>query len=315
MPNSPLRSLGLPLWFGLGVTFAAACGGDDPAPPAGAQPGDDAGASSSSSSSSSGGGGGDGGGGGSAGCGVPVPQKGPLTGLSIAVGSATRTYALDIPSTYDQKRAFPVIFAFHGDGGTGASAKSAFKFDATHEADAIFVYPDGRNKTWDLDTWDAARNPDIQLVDAIVAELKKSYCVQGDRFFAAGFSRGGFFANHLGCHRGGVFRGIASHGGGGPYDSTNANYDSQGRLVCPGQPIGALIVIGSQDGLLGDSRESRTFWRFKNGCQNATQASSPSPCVAHDGCSKPLTWCEIGGLGHRVWASGAEATWDFFAKL
>lgn len=288
-----------------------ACGGDDP--PANSPTGSSGGTSSSSSSGSSGqssssGGAGDGGGGGT--CTLPKAAAGFQAGQKLTVAGATRSYSIAVPAGYDGTKNYPVIFAFHGDGGDGASARGTFKFEATHGADAIFVYPDGLNKTWDLDTWDDAKNPDILFMDALVAAVKGTYCAAS--FYAAGFSRGGFFANHVGCHRGNLFRAVSSHGGGGPYDATLKNFDNQGNLLCPTKPVPALIVIGANDGLLNDSNFSRKYWTFANGCQTATNAADPAPCVAHQGCKAPLEWCQIPGLGHGIWQNGTETTWKFF---
>ncbi len=301
---------------------AFACGGDDPAgdgsssgsgSSSGASSTSSGGGSSGSTSSSGGASSSSSSGNPSAGCGKPGAATGFQASLSINAGGQARGYSIAVPGNYDANRKYPVVFAFHGDGGDGSSARSAFKFETAHGSDAIFVYPNGTNKTWDLDTWDSTKNKDVLLIDALVASVKSTYCVDESKVFAAGFSRGGFFANHLGCQRGGVVAAVASHGGGGPYDGTNKNYDENGNLVCPGQPIPVLLVIGANDGLLTDSKESEKFWVFKNACKAATSASAPSPCVSHQGCSKRLDWCQIPGMGHQVWAQGTEATWAFFA--
>lgn len=243
-------------------------------------------------------------------CGKAGVSPGFATGQTIMVGGSARTYAISVPPSYDASKRFPVVFAFHGDGGTGASTKQGFNFEQKHGDEAIFVYPDGQGKTWDLDTWDSKGNRDMPFIDALVAELKSAFCT--DKFFATGFSRGGFFVNHLGCHRGNIFAAIASHGGGGPYDGSGKNYDGMGNLQCPTKPVPALLVIGKSDGLFTDAQKSRTYWSFANGCSAQTSPSVPVPCENHAGCTKPLEWCAIDGLGHRVWTEGAEKSWSFF---
>jgi polyhydroxybutyrate depolymerase len=90
------------------------------------------------------------------------------------------------------------------------------------------------------------------------------------------------------------------------------NFDRNGNLLCPTKPVPAQIIIGSNDGLLRDSTTSRNYWQFANGCQAATTPATPSPCVSHNGCAKPLMWCQVPNLGHQVWQSGGDASWDFF---
>jgi polyhydroxybutyrate depolymerase len=228
----------------------------------------------------------------------------------LTVGGKERTYAISIPPSYDAQKHFPVVFAFHGDGGNGAGTKASFNFEKSHADEAIFVYPDGQNKTWDLDTWDGKTNRDMPFIDALVAELKSALCT--DKFFAVGFSRGAFFVNHLGCQRGDVFAAIASHGGGGPYDGSGKNYDAMGNLVCLTKPVPTLLVIGKNDGLLADSQTSRTYWNYANQCSKGTSPSTPVPCETTAGCSKPVEWCAIDGLGHGIWAQGTEKSWTFF---
>jgi polyhydroxybutyrate depolymerase len=222
-----------------------------------------------------------------------------------------RSFEMSVPAL--PTSGLPLIFVFHGDGGDGAGTRNAFKFEEKYSDLAVFVYPNGKNKSWDLDTWDASKNDDIAFVDAIVADVKAKYCL--GNVYATGFSRGGFFANHLGCHRGNVFRAIVSHGGGGPYDATGQNFNAMGNLVCPTKGMSSMIVIGTNDGLLNDSRTSRKHWRIANECQDTTTPYPVfSPCVSHNGCKKPLVWCEIGGLGHQIWNQATDATWKFFLE-
>ena len=108
-----------------GVLVLAACGDDAPAGPA-AGPGPDAPDGSATTGT------------GitnppanppdpSAGCGAALPKLGLLPSESITVGAAKRTYQLFVPEAYDGKKTFPIVFVFHGGGGTGAGARGTFK--------------------------------------------------------------------------------------------------------------------------------------------------------------------------------------------
>jgi polyhydroxybutyrate depolymerase len=243
-------------------------------------------------------------------CGRAGATPGFTANAKLAVDGKERVYSISIPPSYDGQKRFPVVFAFHGDGGNGAGTKGSFNFEKSHADEAIFVYPDGLNKTWDLDTWDEKTNRDMPFIDALVAETKSAFCT--DTFFAVGFSRGGFFVNHLGCQRGDVFAAIASHGGGGPYDGSGKNYDGMGNLVCPTKPVPTLLVIGKNDGLLPDSQKSRAYWNYANGCSKTVSASTPAPCESSTGCMKAVEWCAVDGLGHGIWGQAMEKTWTFF---
>lgn len=245
----------------------------------------------------------------------PTVKPGFLEGQTIDVGGAMRTYATFVPDTYDAKRAFPVVFVFHGDGGTGAGTRKALKLEAEAAGEAIFVYPDGEEKTWHFDSADALK-VDVAFVDALAAKVTKSHCSDTKRLFAVGFSRGAYFTNLLGCIAKTPFRAVVAHAGGGPfgYDGTGTSFTADGKLVCPLSPTpAALQVIGSADGLLGDAKKARDHWQRVNDCTATSKPFAPSPCVAYDGCAaaRPEIYCEIPGLGHNIWSSGSKVTWEF----
>jgi polyhydroxybutyrate depolymerase len=318
-----LAAAWLALAVGLGVT---ACSSR----PAVSDPYDGSSSSSSSSSgssssSSSGDAGGDAptSGGRCSVAGAGAAPKGYLAQRKLTVAGVkdpkygSRTYDLLVPPGHDGTRTYPLVFEFHGDGGNGAGMRKALDLETASQGGAILVYPDGFG-SWDLESA-ADQNDDIRFVRAMVDAIGGTYCVDTSRVFATGFSNGAFFSNQLGCKVGApFFRGIAAHAGGGPF-GPDADYDAQGNLVCAGQPVAALIGHGQSDGnvLLKDGVSSRDHWQRVNGCAAATQPWGPSPCVTYDGCAagRPLVYCEIPGLGHAVWSSGAAATWKFLSSL
>lgn len=247
-----------------------------------------------------------------AGCGA-AKATGLQAKQSITVGGEARSYELFVPDSYDGKKAFPLVFVFHGDGGTGAAIRNSFKLEAASGGGAIFIYPDGVGKTWRFD--DAAGlAKDVGFIDDLAAELGTSYCTDKKRVFAVGFSRGAYFANMLGCFSTSGLRAVVAHGGGGPFGVTGSGTTFPGgKLQCPQPPVAAMQVIGDKDGLLGEAKKARDHWQRVNTCKATTAPYAPSPCVAYDGCAaeRPEIYCEIPGLGHAIWPTGAQATWDF----
>lgn len=240
-----------------------------------------------------------------------------VTGVKDA-GYARRTYNLFVPDQHDGDLLFPLVFVLHGNGGDGAGMRRTLDLESASGGNAIVVYPDGFGG-WDLESA-ADQNDDITFVKALVEAVSKTYCVDTTRIFATGYSNGGYFANQLGCKVGAsLFRGIASHSGGGPFGQ-NDEYDAQGNLVCPGKPVAALISHGADDTnvQLSEGQQSRDEWKRVNGCKDATKSFAPSPCVQFEGCAadRPVVYCEVPGLGHVVWPdSGAKATWRFLSGL
>lgn len=250
--------------------------------------------------------------GGSAGCTIAA-AGGALDGASVDVAGTARTFSVEVPADYDPYRKYPLVFVLHSGGGTGARTRSYFDFSSFAGSDAIFLYPDGRRGSWDLDS-ETAENGDVALFDALVAKLSRERCIDPKRIFVTGTSNGAYFANQLGCRRGDVIRAIAPHAGGGPYSLQGAMFDEKGALKCPTAPVAARIFIGLADTqvLPSEGEKSVAHWTRTNGCQAATEGDAPAPCVTHAGCERPVSVCRLPGVGHRMWAEGPKATWSFF---
>lgn len=233
--------------------------------------------------------------------------------LSVDVAGKARAFIVSVPK--GNARAWPVVFVFHGGGGTAAGVRDYFGFSSIAEDKAIFVYPTGLRGQWDLDT-PAAKNADVAFFDAMLEKLVATQCVDTSRVFATGNSMGGYFANQLGCRRGDALRAIAPHAGGGPYENDDG-YDDQGHLKCVGKPVATMVFHGLADTNV-DPKEGQLsvdYWAYANKCARTTKDFAPSPCVAYDGCVRPVVSCRIPGLGHKIWSEGPKATWNFFASF
>jgi polyhydroxybutyrate depolymerase len=247
------------------------------------------------------------------GCGAAGVTKG-LSTQTLTADGAKRTYQLFVPDTYDNKKSFPLVFVFHGDGGTGANIRGSFKLEAEAAGGALFVYPDGENKTWEIDTASGLGH-DVAFIDAVVTSLSGTHCVDKKRIVPVGFSKGAYFANMLACLAKTPFAGVVAHSGGGPFgvDGSGTDFDGSGNLICPRPPAAAMQIIGDADGLLGDAQTARDYWKRLNTCKGTSTAFAPSPCVAFDGCNaaRPEIYCQIPGMGHSIWSEATKATWTF----
>ncbi len=250
---------------------------------------------------------------GTAGCGKAPPSLGAADGVALTVGATTRTYTIALPEGYDPTRAYRLVFGFHSGGRNGAGTRPYYDLESRAGNSAIFVYPDGLKGSWDLET-PAEKNRDVAFFDALVATISASHCIDRTRIFAMGTSMGAYLTNQLGCRRGNTLRAIATHAGGGPFE-LQGSYDAQGTLVCPERPVAAAIFHGLSDTNVAPSEGDKSIkhWRTVNHCKSSSSPRSPSPCEAPDGCDRPVLICKIPGQGHAIWASGRQATWDFFA--
>ncbi len=239
------------------------------------------------------------------------------TPRTLVVQGKNRSFVLVVPRGYDRTRPHPLVFGFHGDGGSGAQIRTALGLERAAKEPTIFVYPDAIGDGFDLNEA-PEKNPDVAFFDAALANVMDEYCVSRARVMLTGYSRGAYMVNQLACWRGGVLRGVAPQAGGGPYDATGKSYDDQGRLLCPGMgPVSALIVHGQKDTNVkfSETNDTLAFYRTRGRC-GAPEKSSPDPCVAHacaDG--RHLGLCAIPTLGHGVWPKAAATVMDFFATL
>jgi len=257
---------------------------------------------------------------GAASCGKPPAKTGSMPSQKVTVNGVGRTYALYVPDSYDASKAYPLVIAFHGDGGTGEDLRDGWgkSLEAASGQSAIFAYPDGASgdTAWIIDTYDTMM-ADIAFGDAVIAQIQQTYCIDPKGALVFGFSRGAFFANQFVCRTKSTVRAVVANSGGGPFPTNDAESDQNGNPKCTARPVASVQVIGDADDLLPDAQRSRDYWVGANACGSSTTAYDPSPCVAYDGCAsgRPEVYCEISGMGHQIGANTANLTWSFFSAL
>jgi hypothetical protein len=180
-----------------------------------------------------------------------LPGDGVTTGffpvVHVTSSDVDRTYSLFVPPSYDPHRSYPVVFAFHGDGGTGAAVRDALDLEAQANGAAIFVYPDATDESGRHWTLDATLNPDVRFFLDVIVQLSAEYSLDPARRFATGLSSGGYFVNFLNCTLGTTYlRAIAPHSGSGPYGE-DWNYDQDGHFECLASPAAAMLIHGTAD--------------------------------------------------------------------
>lgn len=248
------------------------------------------------------------------------PELWNVTSEKISINGTSRSYTLSVPKNYDAGRSYPLVFVFHGDGGNGGSLRGYFFFEAASGTDAIVVYPDGIDATWDLYQTDPT-NHDFPFIASLIDKLANSYAVNKARVFAAGWSNGAFFANELACNRPGLIAAIASNSGGAPGTPDPMNWPLKypsGDFKCVNNeaPVPAFVVQGAVDGAVtkDSGQYDAQYWAYVNGCGTTTTATGPSPCTQYDGCpnGQGVVYCEIPNMGHAVWQNTATGAWAFF---
>lgn len=113
----------------------------------------------------------------------------------------------------------PIVFAFHGHGGSMQQAARSFSYH-THWPEAIVVYmqglntpgqltdPEGKQPGWQKTIGDQ-NDRDLKFFDAVLENLKQDYKVDGKRIYSTGHSNGGGFTYLLWAARGDRFAAFA----------------------------------------------------------------------------------------------------------
>ena len=150
----------------------------------------------------------------------------------------------------------PVVFAFHGHGGSMQNASRMFPYH-TLWPEALVVFPqglktpgrltdpEGKKPGWQHGVGDQG-DRDLKFFDAMLASLQQDYKVDDKRLYATGHSNGGGFTYLLWAARGDKFAAFA------PSAAASA-------LVSKLKPKPVLHVAGENDPLVKFSWQKQTI--------------------------------------------------------
>jgi len=160
----------------------------------------------------------------------------------------------------------PLVFGFHGHGGSMQNAARSFRL---HELwpEAVVVYmqglptpgrltdPEGKRAGWQHGPGEQG-DRDLRFFDAVLAGLKEKHRIDGKRVYATGHSNGGGFTYLLWASRPDVFAAVAP--------SAAAARNLKDAKPCP-----VLHVAGEKDPLVKYEWQERTIAavRALNGCE------------------------------------------------
>jgi polyhydroxybutyrate depolymerase len=256
--------------------------------------------------------------------------------LSLEHDGLTREYQLYVPTSYDGSSRFPLLFNFHGFGGTVADHLQAADMRSLANSEKfLLVYPQGSllggSSHWNAATSSADNKSsadDIGFVRKMITSISASHQVNADRIYACGYSNGAFFSYYLACYLSDQIAGVGSVSG----TMLEESYQ-QGQ---PTRPVPMINLHGTADFVVpyagGEGLVSIpnvvNFWIAENGAESTpstTTLSSGNLMVERSvySDSNGTSWVEhykVNTGGH-VWfdldLSGSDTNsliWSFLSK-
>ena len=220
-----------------------------------------------------------------------------------------REYIIYVPSIYDGSEAYPLMFNFHGGGGTSNDFININDMRSVADtAGFIAVYPqaavdpnDGSN-AW---LHKAPTSHDyVFFIEAIIDTLSNDYFIDNNRVYACGYSEGGIFSYELACRLNNRIAAISSVSGSMMVDAFRDSYYNLG-FCSPVHPTAILLIPGTNDmsphstytgfqPYYMSADEITTYWSNYNNTDINPSISQLSNINTSDGST----------VEHRVWENG-----------
>jgi polyhydroxybutyrate depolymerase len=208
-----------------------------------------------------------------------------LKRLDWQVEGVTREALVHVP-VEARTRPCPVLFAFHGHGGSMRLAAASWGYHRLWP-EALVIYmqglntpgqltdPEGKKSGWQKSVGDQ-NDRDLKFFDAVLATARKTCRVDEKRIFATGHSNGGSFTYLLWAARGDVFAAMAPSGAATLIGNPSGNVLSGlGRLADSARksaknlkPKAVFHIAGRDDPLVKFEWQQRTIDQLRklNGC-------------------------------------------------
>jgi polyhydroxybutyrate depolymerase len=168
------------------------------------------------------------------------------TNTTITSGGIARTFRTYVPAVYTGQEARPLVFQFHGSGGTSSSFQNLTNFRKVADtANFILITPQGTLfPQWGFTDWNAYVEDsngvdDVLFVQDMLDTLSKKYKIDTTRIYASGWSAGGYFSQYLGWKMGNRIAAVGSVSGG--------MTDSTLLASKPPRPISLMEIHGTAD--------------------------------------------------------------------
>jgi len=225
---------------------------------------------------------------------VPVQTPTPRV---WEVDGVKREALVFAPSKKTEGKA-PLVFDFHGHGGTAGNAARVHHIHVTWP-EAIVVYMQGLNTPGKLTDpegkkagWQAGpggqKDRDLHFFDTVLASMKKEYPVDEKRIYATGHSNGGGFTYLLWSQRGDPFAAFA------PVAAAAGLYFANAK------PKPLFHAASEKDPLVTFAMQQRTLDRVKklDGCADKGEVWAPG-CLRYQSKTGTPVVIYLHGEGHK----------------
>jgi len=232
-----------------------------------------------------------------------------LASVEVQVDGVAREALIRIPEGASKAQPAPVVFAFHGHGGTMRSASRSFGFEKVWP-EAVVVYMQGlktatrRDPAGEKPGWQNVPgllgDRDVKAFDAFLKLVKTKTSVDENRIYATGHSNGGGFTYALWGARPDVFAAIAP---------SSANPPLSDSL----KPMPVFHVTGKTDAIVSYAGQTRTVDSVRriNRCEDAGKKWA-TDCTEYASASgAPVVWMVHDG-GHQYSAEAPALIVRFF---
>jgi len=224
---------------------------------------------------------------------------------TITYDGLQREYILYVPASYTGNDSVPLVFSFHGAGGTAQYQMESYDFRPVADTAGFLVaYPQGAPAGPGVSIWnisgDTTRADDIGFTEAMIDTISAAFAVDRGRVYATGKSMGGFFSIHLAGQISEKIAAIASVSG----TMIQPMYESSNPL----HPTPLLQVHGTDDLLVPYTGnpiyfsvdEALDYWVEYNHCDSIPTVTLRSDLDSTDGSTVEHIVYGNGDLGVTV---------------
>lgn len=153
-------------------------------------------------------------------------------------GGQKRDYLINVPNSYSNNSAVPLMIALHGRSWTAAGFRDLSQINLLSNANNFIVaYPDGLQNSWNAgNCCSLIGADDVTLISGMIDSISSKYNIDKTRVWALGWSNGGMMAYRLACELSEKVTAIAIGGAVFAADSCK-----------PAKPVSVFAIHGTDD--------------------------------------------------------------------